>query len=215
MAEKVGDKEFAERCRKWFKSGSDSLENKTWLGEYYLAYWDPENTGKRSDRIFSCQLDGDWIALFHGLPPVFRPDRARVTLETIKRTCLQLSPFGPVFLCNRDGTPVDDNDFYGAGVIAYADYLPEQLMRAMTYMYTGEVDFGLEQARRCLHNLMSRGYTWSQPGITNAGERFLGFDYYFNMMLWSLPAAVEGGDLRGPCVPGGLVDQVIQAGKKI
>jgi uncharacterized protein (DUF608 family) len=213
MAEKVGDKEFAEQCRKWCKSGSESLENKTWVGEYYLAYWDPD-IGKRSEAIFSCQLDGDWIAQSHGLSPVFRPDRGKVTLRTIARTSLRLSSSGAVFLCNPDATPLKDDNFYGRRPNPYANYPPEQLMLAMTYMYAGEVDFGLEQARRCMHNLMVRGYTWNQPGVLNDGERYSGYDYYFNMMLWALPAAVEGRDLGGPCAPGGLAERVLEAAKK-
>ena len=34
-----------------------------------------------------------------------------------------------------------------------------------------------------------------------------------NMMLWSLPAAIEGRSLEHPCRPGGLVDRVIRAAK--
>jgi uncharacterized protein (DUF608 family) len=86
----------------------------------------------------------------------------------------------------------------------------------MTYIYNGETNFGLEQARRCFYNLMQQGYAWDQPCIVNAetGERMSGYDYYQNMMLWSMPASLEGKDLRGPCQPGGLVDRVIQAGKQ-
>ena len=209
MAEKIGDQEFAQQCKKWFQQGSDSMENKLWAGKYYLAFYEPE-TGKRSDRILSCQLDGDWIDKFHGLPPVFRPDRAKTALRTIQEKNAQLSTCGTVFFANPDGTPWE-----GAGYGAYTYFVGEQLMLAMTYMYAGELSFGLEQARRCLHNIVQKGYTWNQPAIVQAatGERISGYDYYQNMMLWSLPAAVEAQDLAGPCASGGLVDRVIQAGK--
>ena len=86
----------------------------------------------------------------------------------------------------------------------------------MTYMYAGDMDFGLEQARRCLHNLMVKGYTWNQPCIVQAatGERIGGYDYYQNLILWALPAAVEGTDMRRHCAPGGFIERIIQAGKK-
>ena len=63
---------------------------------------------------------------------------------------------------------------------------------------------------------MQKGYTWNQPCIVQAatGERISGYDYYQNMMLWSLPAALETTHLGGPCASGGLVDRVITAGKK-
>jgi uncharacterized protein (DUF608 family) len=210
MAEKVGDQEFAAQCRTWFQQGSDSMENKMWAGEYYLAFNEPE-AGKRSDRIFSCQLDGDWVNRFHGLPPVFRADRAKTTLRTIREKNSQLSPHGTVFFANPDGTPWEE-----AGYGPYTYFVSEQLMLAMTFIYAGETEFGLEQARRCLFNLIEKGYTWNQPCIVQAatGERISGYDYYQNMMLWALPAAIENADLHGPCAPGGLVDRMIQAGSK-
>ena len=39
-----------------------------------------------------------------------------------------------------------------------------------------------------------------------------GADYYQNMMLWCLPAALADQDLTGPCQQGGLVERVIRAG---
>ena len=33
------------------------------------------------------------------------------------------------------------------------------------------------------------------------------------MMLWALPAVLEGVDLAGFCAPGSLVDRVIKAGR--
>lgn len=209
MAEKFGDEEFAQQCRKWFKQGSDSMETKMWAGHYYLAYSDPA-TGKRSDRIFSCQLDGNWISRFHGLPPVFQADRAKITLETIKEKNVRLSSYGTVFFANPDGTPWEE-----AGYGPYTYFVSEQLMLAMTYIYAGDVNFGLEQARICLVNLVGKGYYWNQPCIIEAatGERISGYDYYQNMMLWSLPAVIEQTDLLGPCVEGGLVDLIIKAGR--
>ena len=48
----------------------------------------------------------------------------------------------------------------------------------------------------------------------DTGERTFGTDYNQNMMLWAMPAAMEGKDMRALCAEGGLVDQVIQAGKE-
>lgn len=209
MAEKVGDKDFVDRCQRWFQEGSHAMETKMWTGHYYLACSD-RTIGKRSDRIFSCQLDGDWICRFHGLPPVFRPDRARITLETIKEKNSRLSSYGAVFLANPDGTPWEE-----AGYGPFTYFVSEQLMLAMTYIYAEEEEFGLEQARRCIANLVDKGYYWNQPCIIQAatGERISGYDYYQNMMLWSLPAAIEHTDLHGPCLDGGLVDRMIKAGR--
>jgi uncharacterized protein (DUF608 family) len=209
MAQAVNDHEFAEQCRKWFSQGSESLENKLWAGQYYLAYYEAAS-GKRSDLIFSCQLDGNWIAAFHGLAPIFREDRAKKTLATIAAKNSQIAPWGTVFFSNPDGAA-----WIEAGDGPYTIFVSEQLMLAMTYLYAGEREFGLEQGRRCMFNLMNQGYTWDQPCLVQAksGKRISGFDYYQNMMLWSLPAVMEGKDLRAPLTSSGFVQRVIQSAR--
>jgi len=93
-------------------------------------------------------------------------------------------------------------------------------MLAMTYMYHGERDFGLELARRGMYGMICKqGLSWALPCFTRAdtGEANLpasGTDYYQMMMLWSLPAAIEGKDLSEPCAEGGLVDRVLKAAEK-
>jgi uncharacterized protein (DUF608 family) len=212
LAHEVGDSEFAKQCREWFEAGSKSMEDKLWTGSYYLNYLEPE-TGLRSDFIFGYQLDGEWMANFHGLPGVFRPDRAKTTLDTIKKANVALTKFGAVNYANPDGSKAKV-----AGYGPYSMLPPEVLMLAMTYMYKGEVEFGLELARRQWHNIHCRQcLTWDQPNILrggqDTGERVYGADYYQNMMLWSLPAAIAQQDLAGPTQPGGLVDRIIRAGK--
>ena len=91
-------------------------------------------------------------------------------------------------------------------------------MLAMTCMYEGQRDFGLELLYKCMHNIVCRwGYMWDMLVITrgdvDTGQRAFGADYYQDMMLWGVPAAVAGQDLAAPCEPGGLVDRVIQAGR--
>ena len=41
-------------------------------------------TGNKSDLILAHQLDGEWMADYHGVPGVFRKDRVSTTLATIK-----------------------------------------------------------------------------------------------------------------------------------
>ena len=55
---------------------------------------------------------------------------------------------------------------------------------------------------------------WDLPNQidTEMGERRIGVDYYQNMILWTLPAALDGKGLTGPCQTGGLVDRVLKAG---
>jgi uncharacterized protein (DUF608 family) len=87
-------------------------------------------------------------------------------------------------------------------------------MLGMTYMYEGEVEFGLELCRRCWENIVLRnGMCWDQPNIVrgDTGEKVYGGDYYQNLMLWSLPAAMEGKGLASVCGAEGLVGRMIRA----
>jgi uncharacterized protein (DUF608 family) len=90
------------------------------------------------------------------------------------------------------------------------------LVLAMTYIYAGEREFGLEIARKHWENLcLKQGHAWDLPNMVrgDTGERVFGTDYYQNMMLWALPAAVNGEDLKTSCQPGGLITRMIEAGK--
>jgi hypothetical protein len=82
-------------------------------------------------------------------------------------------------------------------------------------MYQGEREVGLELARKSLHGIMSFGHMWTQPNLVDGktGERIYGSDYYQNLILWALPAAIDGKDLAESCAPGGLVDRVIKVGR--
>jgi uncharacterized protein (DUF608 family) len=209
MAEKVGDKAFAQQCHDWFAQGSRALETQLWAGSYYLAYYEPK-TGRKSDDVFGYQLDGDWMAKFHGLDGVFRPDRAKITLDTIARTCAKLTPYGATNFARPDGSLAE-----GVGYGPNTFIVPELYMLAMTYLYAGQLELGLELTRRCVQALIDNGSEWNQPNIMRGdnGLEIFGSHYDQNMMLWAVPAAAEGKDIAEFCARGGLVDRIIQAAK--
>lgn len=210
MAERVGDKEFADLCRHWFENGSSALENKLWTGDYYLAYYDPK-AGKKSDDVFAYQLDGEWMARFHGMTGVFRKERVVVALHTIKKACIDDWNFGAVNLARPTGQLAQ-----GVGYGPNALFVPELYMLAMTYIYAGEKNFGLELARRCVYSLnVLNLLPWNQPNLLRAdnGDRLFGSHYVQNMMLWALPAVLKGMDIGSFCAPNGLVDRMIRAAK--
>lgn len=214
MAERLGDNDFAAQCREWLAQGSHAMETMLWAGDYYLNFWDPAS-GERSDLVMTNQLDGDWQMYLAGLPPVFDPERAAIVLETVKETCVAPTPYGAVNFSTRDGRPTTSGEGSpGWNYNPYAFFPPEVVMLGMTYMYTGQREFGLELCRRCWAVIVQGGYGWDMPNLVNGktGERLYGGDYYQNMMLWSLPAALKDTDLRGLCREGGLVDRVIKAG---
>jgi uncharacterized protein (DUF608 family) len=216
MAESMGDAAYAERCREWFVDGSRAMEEEMWAGSYYLNFWEP-SSGKRSDDVMGYQLDGEWTARYHGLPGVFNAERVLTTLDTIRRCNIALTPeVGAVNFTRPDGSPISAGSkvaYYGQ----YAMFCPEMLLLAMTYLYAGESDFGIELARKGWEKLcLKQGYMWDLPNNIHGdtGKRVMGTDYYQNMMLWALPAAVNGQDLKTSSEPGGLIGKVMRAGER-
>jgi uncharacterized protein (DUF608 family) len=213
MAQEVGDEAFARQCQAWLEAGQHSLETKMWNGTHYLNFWDPVK-GKKSDHIFSPQLDGEWMARFHGLPAVFRPERVKTTLETIRRFNVSPTQYGVITFTHADGTLLSKGEW----PLAHESYEPldihgaELFMLAMTYMYAGEVDFGLDLVRRYMHNItIEQRALWDVPaGVRGDTGKPLANDYYQPLMLWSLPAAITGGDLTAPLKVGGLVDNLLK-----
>ncbi len=217
MAEAMGDGEYAKECREWLADGSRAMEEEMWAGSYYLNYYEQE-TGKKSDDVMGYQLDGEWAAVYHGLPGVFRADRVKTTLETIRRCNIALTPeVGAANFARPDGSPLlADSKVAAYGL--YAMFPAEVLVLAATYMYAGEREFGMDLARRHWENLVCRQrHPWDLPNIVrgDTGTRVFGTDYYQNMMLWALPAAAAGEDIAAFCAPGGLVDRVMRAGSAV
>ena len=216
MAEAVGDKDYAAQCRQWFNEGSNAMEEKLWAGNYYLNYWEPE-TGKKSDDVMGYQLDGQWAAVAHGLNGVFREDRVRTTLDTIRKYNVALTPeIGAANFAHPDGSPLEPK----SEVAAYGPYsmfTAEVVVLGMTYLYAGQKEFGLDLIRKHWENLVCRqGHPWDFPNMVrgDTGQRLFGTDYYQVMMLWALPAAMAGQDLAGPTRDGGLVDRVLKAANR-
>lgn len=222
MAEHVGDAEFAGQCEAWIAAGKSSLEKNLWAGDYYLTYREPECDNK-SELVFANQLDGQFIAKFHGLPGIFIPERVGSALGMIRKCNVALSKSGAVNYSHPDGSPVGEaavgETESGSGYGTYGYFPPEALMLAMTYIYEGEQKFGIELAERIWENIVVKwGYSWDAPNIMrgdeDTGERLFGNDYYQNMILWSLPAVLEGADLSAPVKHGGLVHRVIEAANR-
>jgi len=214
MAAAMDDDAYLARCDSWLAAGAQALEEHLWAGEYYLNFNEPE-TGQKSDLVFGYQLDGQWVTDWHGVNGVFPPPRVEKTLQTIAATNCALSQSGAVNYATPDGGPAKVG---GYGTFSY--FPPELYMLAMTFMYNGQQEFGRDLLQRCLHNITCRwGYTWDAPntvrGDADTGQRAFGADYYQNMMLWAVPAALQDQDLTGPMQAGGLVERVIAAGMEL
>ena len=212
MAEAMGDDAYRAQCDAWLAAGAQALEEQLWAGEYYLNFNEPES-GQKSEMIFGYQLDGQWVTDWHGVAAAFPPERVAQTLATLRRVNCALSQSGAVNYANPDGTPAKVG---GYGTYSY--FPPELFMLAMNFMYGGQRDFGLDLLHRCLENIVCRwGYTWDMPntvrGEADTGQRAFGADYYQNMMLWAVPAALLAHDLAGPTQSGGLIATILEAGR--
>lgn len=203
MAEKMGDREFVGQCQRWFNQAKDEIDEKLWAGDSYLFYYHPKTKDKNDD-VLSAQLGGEWASISHGFSGVFSTDRVKITLETIRQTCL--TDYGLVGFASRKGGP---------NLKGYGTFYPENIITAMTYMYHGQKDFGLDILQRFVNNVVCRqGHTWDTPNLImcDTGERSYGTDYFQNMLLWAVPSALEGKDLFTPCANGGLIARIIKAG---
>jgi uncharacterized protein (DUF608 family) len=204
MAKHIGDEQFAEQCKSWIREASDLTEKHLWNDKTrsYVFYLYPDK-GMRSDDIMSSQLDGQWMVDLHGLPPVFRKDRIDAALDTIAKTCLV-----------DMGVAGFAEPGKGADLSRYGTFPPEVNIVAMTYMYHGRRELGLEIARRNMDNIIRvQGLGWDLPNLIrcDTGARTYGADYYQNMVLWALPAALATEDLTGPTKQGGLVHRILRA----
>lgn len=81
---------------------------------------------------------------FHGLSGVFRADRVKTTLDTIKANNAAVTPYGAADLATPEGKLAE-----GVGYGAVTFFIPEIDMLGATYMYEGQHEFGLELVRRC------------------------------------------------------------------
>jgi len=189
------------------------LENKTWLDDYYLRFFNP-GTGEKSDVVFAMQLCGEWLAKQHGLEGVFRPERMIRALETIKRTCVAATRLGTLHQATPEGSPVVPSTHEGRTYPAAYVSMRAPIYLGLNYMYAGQVEFGLEVIRRAMHNYVcNQGFTWygaaSYDGLT--GKFMAGTEYVYPAFLWAVLGAMEGKDLTAPAQRGGLADRVIRA----
>ncbi|MFX0102322.1 MAG: GH116 family glycosyl hydrolase, partial [Candidatus Hodarchaeota archaeon] len=208
LAGLVNDPDFSKQCQSWFETGKEILDNEAWEGENYYLYVNPE-TGTKNDVVFSYQLDGEWIAKIHGVAPVLDLDHINTTLETIKRT--SVTKRGPIVFKR-----IDENKFHPGYWGESGMHVGGGLMLAMLYIYHGEEDYGMDLAHRIMKSLIvENGCSWDSLILINCltGQRIYGNDYYQNLILWTLPAALQKKDIGSFCEPGGLIARILEAGK--
>jgi non-lysosomal glucosylceramidase len=216
MARQMGDAEFAQECAQLLATSSESVESNLWdeLTNSYNVYYEPA-TGKRSNSILADQLAGEWVAQYHDVSGVFRPERVETVMRTLCRLNYAATPYG-LMNCVQPDAKSDASSIYTRNAItpSYSNMCP-----AMTMCYLNKEnlkEIGLEIMRRNWENMVCRqDFAWNMPACLDAdGDVRYGEDYYHNTMLWAVPAAIRGDSLREFCANGGLVDRIKTAASK-
>ena len=209
MAQAMNDKEFADECGDWLERGKAAYQDKLWTGEYYRLWHDPDDSsgeGPQSDVSLGNQLMAQWCVKITGLPDVLPADRVESALGAVKRLNMGATEHGLVNGANPDGTryvskpdPEKFPDILPNNDHSTQVFVGENLCAAMTFIYQGQRETGLEIARRIYEAvaLTSRS-PWKQHCLIDAdsGLPVWGEDYYSNMVIWALPMAVCNLDIE-------------------
>ena len=203
MAEKVGDYSFAKSCQIWWNLGQRSLEEKLWNGKYYILYNDTTSNLK-SNTILSNQLCGQWCSKLHGTEDVFPADKVKKALDVVKDKCLPAAKWGAAGAVLPNGK-IDRT----GGETSEGVFTPENMILAMTMFYSGDESTGMKIAYETMYNLvLEQGFQWDLPNTISpeTGEWVRGHDFDQMMIVWALPAAIEGKNLANVCEKDSLVN---------
>jgi uncharacterized protein (DUF608 family) len=217
-AQAMGDSEEVAYLDSLLAAGKDAMQKHLWKVDHYLIYNDTK-TGKTLDAIFSPTLNGQYFARYSGVPPVFPKENVEKILTIQRDKVCKISKLGlPPIYANPDGTAWDkDKTGYLTGAYLYTNH--QVIWNAITHIYEGHKDFGLELLRKNLAtSYLEWGYPWDGTNCCSAGgdtgEVNYGWDYWFNWSIWTAPAALLNKDMTALSQPGGLVHKILEAAKE-
>lgn len=211
MAKIMKDESFLRECQQWLERGQLSYEEKLWNGKYYRLYNDPQKE-RISEVCLANQLMGQWCIHLVGAENILPQDHITSALESIERLNFAATRYGLVNGMNPDGTPAScgdtsEND-HGKQI-----FFAESICVAMTLIYNGRRELGLEIAKRLYEAMTIHHHTpWNQRCLIHAkdGSPVWGDDYYSNMIIWALPMALAKQNIKEFCQPGGLIDRLLK-----
>jgi uncharacterized protein (DUF608 family) len=212
MADEVGDAAFSAECSEWLDRGQRAYQEKLWTGTYYRLWNDLANQ-RASDVSLANQLMAQWCTQVVGLPGVLPEKNVLAALTTIERLNMKATSYGLVNGVTPDGSRFDtgfskDNDH------AKHTFIGESLCAAMTFMYHGRTDVGMEIAKRLYEAMALKTCSpWNQRCLISSetGLPVWGHDYYSNMVIWALPMALAREGIDQFTAEGGLVYRMIAA----
>jgi uncharacterized protein (DUF608 family) len=214
LAAAAGDSSFATECTNRLRKAQEAFEQNLWNGSYYRL-WSDKQAGKVSEVCLANQLMAVWCSQVIGSPDVLPTAHVHSALDTIERMNMTATSYGLTNGVTPDGRPFDTrlgshNDF-GKNI-----FVGENLCAAMTFMYCGRRETGLEIARRLYDSVAIKNRSpWNQRCLIN-GETGLpqwGEDYYSNLVIWAVPMALARASV-GQFGQGDLVRKMISAAAK-
>jgi uncharacterized protein (DUF608 family) len=191
LAKTLGDKEFEVYCRTWFDKAQKQFENLLWTGSYYRLYNNPL-TGRKSDTSLANQLVGQWYSYLCNLGEILPKEHIDLALQYVAKVNGAHTAFGLVNGITSAGK-IDTES--GASGHSSSQTIGETYCYAATCIHAGLKDLGLPFAERLVRDLAlvqrrTWNMTWNMDPKTGACA--WGDEYYSNMCVWDLYAALTG-----------------------
>ena len=211
LATAAGDASFAAECGDRLRKAKNAFEQNLWNGSYYRL-WNDRRAGKVSEICLANQLMAQWCVRTAGLQDVLPAEHVNSALDTIERLNLKATSYGLINGVTPDGNPFDTK-LHPSGDHAKNIFVGENLCAAMTFIYYGRRDTGVEIAHRLYQAIAVKNRSpWNQRCLLN-GETGLpqwGEDYYSNVAIWALPMALAGQSVE-QFARAGLAKNILQA----
>jgi uncharacterized protein (DUF608 family) len=214
LAKAMGDQEFLAECTGRLRKAQGAFNQRLWTGSYYRL-WNDVQTGRSSEVVLANQLMAQWCTRLAGLEDVLPRERVHAALGKVAALNLKATSYGLINGVTPDGKPFDTRVHPG-GDFGMNIFVGENLCAAMTFMYEGQRDTGLEIARR-LYEVMAvkTRSPWNQRCLLNGktGLPLWGDDYYSNLLMCALPMALNG-ETVGQYARSGLVKNMLDAASR-
>jgi non-lysosomal glucosylceramidase len=204
LAVRLGQPGAAAEYRKAVERGLKAFDAKLWTGQYYRVFNDTQ-TGRRSEGCLANQLMGEWCTRIAGLGSLYPAERIASVVSSVEQLNFRATEHGLVNCCVPDGRggrvlgdPTSDPRHQEDNSHAKQIFVGENSCAAMTLIYGGRRQTGLEVLRRMWHAMTILHRTpWNQFCVIRSsdGGPVWGADYYSNLVLWAVPVALVGGDI--------------------
>jgi uncharacterized protein (DUF608 family) len=214
LATAAGDESFAAECTNRLKKAQATFEANLWNGSYYRL-WNDKEAGAVSEVCLANQLMAIWCTRVAGLQDALPSAHVHIALDTIERLNMKATSYGLINGVTPDGQPFDTK-LNSSGDHASNIFFGENLCAAMTFLYNGRKDTGLEIARRLYDAVAIKNHSpWNQRCLLNGktGLPQWGEDYYSDLVIWAFPMGLTGQSV-GEFAQNGLVKSMIRAAKQ-